>query len=87
VPGPLLGTGLLGGYTTFSTFAVETVRLAQAGRAGLAVASVVGSVVGALLAALAGLLLGRALSRLSRPRQFRRRVHHARTLEQARDRR
>src|SRR3954453_5186330 len=29
---PFLATGVLGGYTTFSTFAVETVTLVDAGR-------------------------------------------------------
>ena len=49
----VLGTGFLGGYTTFSTASVEAVRLARAGtrlRAGVhAVATLLLSVAGAAL--------------------------------------
>jgi fluoride exporter len=48
---PLLGTGLLGGFTTFSTFAVETRGLA----AGTAVAYVAATLVGGLLLAALGM--------------------------------
>jgi CrcB protein len=34
---PLLGVGVLGGYTTFSTYAVDTVTAVQVGHAGMAV--------------------------------------------------
>jgi CrcB protein len=34
---PLLGVGVLGGYTTFSTYAVDTVTAVQSGRVGVAV--------------------------------------------------
>jgi CrcB protein len=47
---PFLGTGLLGGFTTFSTYAVEARDLLAAGRFGLAAAYVVGTLVGALAA-------------------------------------
>ena len=58
---PFLGTGVLGGYTTFSTFAVDAVQLTDAGRPGVAAAYVVASVVGGVLAAAAGVALGRAV--------------------------
>ena len=58
---PFLGTGVLGGYTTFSTFAVDAVQLTDAGAAGTAALYVVVSVVGGVLAAAAGVALGRAL--------------------------
>lgn len=35
---PFLGTGILGGFTTFSTFSVDVDTLAHAGRWGVAVA-------------------------------------------------
>ncbi|MFD1214169.1 fluoride efflux transporter CrcB, partial [Arthrobacter sp. GCM10027362] len=43
----ILGTGFLGGYTTFSTASVETVRLIQAGRGGLAAANALGTLAAA----------------------------------------
>jgi fluoride exporter len=54
----LLGTGFLGGYTTFSTASVETVRLVQDRRWLAAVANGFGLVVVASAAAAAGLALG-----------------------------
>ena len=66
---PLIGTGFLGGYTTFSTFAVESFDLLHAHRAGLAMAYVASSTVGALFAVLLGVVLGRAVSRLLGPRR------------------
>jgi len=56
---PLLGVGLLGGYTTFSTYMVETQRLLQAGDPAVAFAYVGGTVVTALLAVQAGILFAR----------------------------
>lgn len=50
-------TGFCGGYTTFSTAMVETVRLAQAGEHRLAVANALGS----FLLALGAVALGVAL--------------------------
>lgn len=51
------GTGLCGGYTTFSTWGYETWRMAEEGRPGLAAANVAASVVLGLPAAGAGLAL------------------------------
>ena len=54
----VLGTGLLGGYTTFSTASVETVRLLAAGRRGVAVANGLGMLVACVGVASLGLWLG-----------------------------
>jgi fluoride exporter len=56
-----LGVGLLGGFTTFSTFSVQAVLEVDAGRPGRAFAYVAASVLGGLAAAAAGYALGRAL--------------------------
>jgi CrcB protein len=57
----ILGGGLMGGYTTFSTASVETVRLAQAGRLVAAFANGLGMLVACIAAAGLGLMLGGAL--------------------------
>ncbi len=49
-----LAVGLLGGFTTFSTFTWESFTMIQAGTAGRAAAYVAASVVGGLVAALLG---------------------------------
>ena len=54
----VLGLGLLGGYTTFSTVSVETVLLAQRKRWKDAAANLLGTLALAALAAGAGLALG-----------------------------
>ena len=53
-----LGTGVLGGYTTFSTASVETVRLLVAGENRTALLSGLGVLVVGVLAALLGLWTG-----------------------------
>jgi fluoride exporter len=58
--GVFLTVGILGGFTTFSTFSFDTVTLLSESPA-LAVAYCVGSVLLGVLAALAGLAAGRAL--------------------------
>lgn len=57
----VLGTGFLGGYTTFSTASVETIRLVQSGRTGLALTNAVGSLVASVGAATVGLWIAFAL--------------------------
>jgi CrcB protein len=47
---PLLGTGVLGGFTTLSTYAEQTRALLAAGNAGLAAAYVVGTLAACLVA-------------------------------------
>ena len=54
----IIGTGFLGGYTTFSTASLETVRLAQEGRWRASALNAFGMLLGALLAAAFGLWLG-----------------------------
>lgn len=55
----LLGVGVLGGFTTFSAFSLETVQLIQRGALGVALGYVVASVLGACAALWLGLILGR----------------------------
>jgi CrcB protein len=54
----VLGTGLIGAYTTFSTFTFDTVRLLGGDAPAAAVANVAVSVAAGLGAAAAGLALG-----------------------------
>ncbi len=54
----VLGTGVLGGYTTFSTASFETARLMQEGRRGPALWSGLGTLVGAVALGWVGLWLG-----------------------------
>ncbi len=53
--------GFIGAYTTFSTWMLESVRLAETGAWGLAGLNLGGSMLLGLVAVLAGLGLGRAL--------------------------
>ena len=55
-PRPFLAVGVLGGYTTYSAFAVEVVRMLEAGSGVAAVAYVVVSVVGGVAAVAAGIV-------------------------------
>lgn len=55
------GTGFLGGFTTFSTAAVETIRLAGARRWVAAVAHALGMIAVSVLAAGAGLVVGMSM--------------------------
>ena len=62
---PLLGTGMLGGYTTFSTLSVDAVQLARFDRAWAAAGYVAANVAGILVGCLLGLLLARRLVAVS----------------------
>ena len=57
-----LGVGLLGGFTTFSTFSVQVVLDVDGGKPGKAAAYVAASVIGGIAAAAAGYALGRRLA-------------------------
>ncbi|MDN5748565.1 MAG: fluoride efflux transporter CrcB [Pseudonocardia sp.] len=58
---PFLGTGVLGGYTTFSTYAVDGLTLLGTGDVATAAAYVVGTLVAAVAATWLGLRLARAV--------------------------
>ncbi|MXQ06253.1 fluoride efflux transporter CrcB [Alphaproteobacteria bacterium GH1-50] len=58
---PLVMTGLLGGFTTFSAFSLEAVTLYERGAIGQAAAYVGLSVVLSISALVAGVCLGRGL--------------------------
>ena len=57
------GTGLLGGYTTYSTFVVETVNLGRHGSVPLAAIYAAGSVLAGFTAALLAMSVTRAAVR------------------------
>lgn len=57
----LLGTGLCGALTTYSTFSYETLRLAEEGSGFYAAANVVAGIVAGLGAAFTGVALAQAL--------------------------
>lgn len=54
-----LGTGVLGGYTTFSAYALDFQQLVAAGRIGLALAYLGATVTAALIAVHIGLMVRR----------------------------
>lgn len=58
-----LGTGVLGGFTTYSAFAFELRGLLAAGRVGIAAAYATASVAGGTLACVAGVALAGMLPR------------------------
>lgn len=56
-----LVTGMLGGFTTFSSFSIEAVRLFDGGRVGAAVLYAAASVVVCIIAAAAGVAFARTV--------------------------
>jgi fluoride exporter len=60
---PFLGVGVLGGFTTFSTYAVDIQRLVNARAAGTGLTYLAGTLVAALAAVYVGLTATRAVIR------------------------
>jgi len=56
-----LGTGVLGGFTTFSTLSYESIALVQDGLWAAGLANMFGSAILGLAAAVLGLVVGRAM--------------------------
>lgn len=59
-----LTTGIMGGYTTYSSFNYETLKLGSSGAYGLAALNLALTVVGCLAAGVLGLAAGKWLGRL-----------------------
>lgn len=57
----LLSTGLLGGFTTFSAFSLDALRLINAGQFGLAFAYIFSSVLFSILAIFLGFYLSKII--------------------------
>ncbi|MGH1331168.1 MAG: fluoride efflux transporter CrcB [Paracoccaceae bacterium] len=58
---PFLLTGLLGGFTTFSAFSLDTLVLFERGQVGAAAGYVLVSVIGSLAAIFAGVAIARGV--------------------------
>jgi len=58
---PFLAVGIMGGYTTFSTYSNETLQLVQGGEVGAAMFNALGQVVAGFIGVYLGVVLGRVL--------------------------
>lgn len=58
----LLGVGVLGGFTTFSAFSLETMLMIERGQIALATGYALASVIGAVAALALGLTLARSVA-------------------------
>ena len=56
-----LAVGVMGGYTTFSTYSNETLQLVQGGEVGAAMFNALGQVVAGFMGVYLGVVLGRVL--------------------------
>ncbi|HVF02765.1 MAG TPA: fluoride efflux transporter CrcB [Rubrobacteraceae bacterium] len=56
-----LAVGVMGGYTTFSTYSNETLQLVQGGEVGAAMFNALGQVVAGFIGVYLGVVLGRVL--------------------------
>ncbi|SDP20772.1 CrcB protein [Nakamurella panacisegetis] len=59
---PFFGTGLLGGFTTFSTYSLDITNLLREGRGGTALAYLAITAAGAVLAVSGGMFLTRRIA-------------------------
>lgn len=75
---PFLGVGVLGGYTTFSTYMLDTRTLLTDGHVASAMGYLLGTLIAGLVAVAAGVLLARTLVRLGERRRHRRRERNPR---------
>ena len=57
---PFVGVGLLGGYTTFSTYAVQSGTMLREGHPTLALTYLLGTLLAAMLAVAAGVVVARS---------------------------
>jgi hypothetical protein len=67
----LLAVGFLGGYTTFSTFSYDTLKLLSDGAVGPVLLNTLGQLLAGLVAVLLGALVVKALIRTPTPRTLR----------------
>jgi CrcB protein len=72
---PFLGVGVLGGYTTFSTYLLDARAMLVGGNSGAAGGYLFGSVGAGVTAVWLAIFVARALVRMSRRRRNRRREH------------
>ncbi len=63
---PFVGTGVLGGYTTFSTYVVDIVILVRAGHLATAGLYLLLTLIGALLAVTLGMLITRRMLKVEK---------------------
>jgi CrcB protein len=68
---PFFGVGVLGGYTTFSTYSLDTHALLVDGRPAAALGYLFATLVAGLVAVFAGIALARAVVRAALARRIR----------------